>query len=176
MFGNRAKKVAVIGGGIFGVTTAIKLAERGHSVTLYEKNDDILKSASSINQFRSHVGYHYPRSEDTINSCINATPTFEDEYSEAIIKNIDQYYCIAKEKSLVSGQEFLSVCNRNSLPVEELPLDIINDEMIDLCVRVNENLINPFVLKQICEERIRKNKIVAHLKRILTKLNVKSAN
>ena len=33
-------KIAVIGGGIFGVTTAIELA-KNHDVTIYEKNSDI---------------------------------------------------------------------------------------------------------------------------------------
>ncbi len=37
----RAKKVAVIGGGIGGMEAAIVLAKRGHSVTLYEKSDKL---------------------------------------------------------------------------------------------------------------------------------------
>ena len=46
------KKVTVIGGGIFGCTTAWKLAKEGYNVTLYEKNDDIFTEASHINQYR----------------------------------------------------------------------------------------------------------------------------
>jgi len=38
---NTKKNVAVIGGGPAGVTAAKALSERGHSVTLYEKNDKI---------------------------------------------------------------------------------------------------------------------------------------
>ena len=37
----KAKKVAVIGGGIGGMETAIVCAKRGHSVTLYEKSDKL---------------------------------------------------------------------------------------------------------------------------------------
>ncbi len=37
----KAKKVAVIGGGIGGMEAAILLAKRGHSVTLYEKSDKL---------------------------------------------------------------------------------------------------------------------------------------
>ncbi len=37
----KAKKIAVIGGGIGGMEAAILLAKRGHKVTLYEKSDEL---------------------------------------------------------------------------------------------------------------------------------------
>ena len=55
-------KIAVVGGGIFGITSAWKLAQKGHGVDLYEKQPDILTAASGINQYRLHKGFHYPRS------------------------------------------------------------------------------------------------------------------
>ncbi len=58
-------KIAVVGAGIFGITTALKLSEK-HEVDLYEANSDIMQAASAINQFRLHRGYHYPRSPQTI--------------------------------------------------------------------------------------------------------------
>ena len=76
-------KIAVIGGGIFGVTTAIKLANN-HDVDLYEKNSDILQNASGINQYRLHRGYHYPRSKDTAFSSLQSEMLFKKEFSEAI--------------------------------------------------------------------------------------------
>jgi thioredoxin reductase len=48
------KKVAVVGGGPAGMKAAIVAAERGHSVTLYEKNDDLggLLKISDYSQWR----------------------------------------------------------------------------------------------------------------------------
>ena len=46
----------IVGGGIFGVTTAIILAENGIKVTLLERNYDLLKQASLVNQTRIHSG------------------------------------------------------------------------------------------------------------------------
>ena len=43
-------KIAIVGGGIFGVTAAIKLAQKNLSVDLFERNGDILQEASGIKQ------------------------------------------------------------------------------------------------------------------------------
>ena len=45
-------KIAVIGGGIFGITTAFTLGEE-YDVELFEKNNDLLKAASGSNQYQS---------------------------------------------------------------------------------------------------------------------------
>ena len=54
-------KIAIIGAGFFGSTIALKLSEQ-HTVHLYEKENNILNGASKVNQFRFHMGFHYPRS------------------------------------------------------------------------------------------------------------------
>ena len=61
----------IVGGGLFGLTTAIVLAEKGINVTVLEKNYDVLKEASLVNQNRIHYGYHYPRSIETGRESIN---------------------------------------------------------------------------------------------------------
>ena len=58
-------KIAIIGAGFFGSTIALKLSEQ-HTVHLYEKENNILNGASKVNQFRFHMGFHYPRSQRTI--------------------------------------------------------------------------------------------------------------
>ena len=59
-------KIAIIGSGFFGSTLAIYLSKK-HKVDLYEKQKSIFNGASSANQFRFHSGYHYPRSQKTVN-------------------------------------------------------------------------------------------------------------
>lgn len=156
-------KIAVIGAGLFGVTTAIKLAEAGHAVELYEKNSDILEAASGINQYRLHRGYHYPRSQDTIDSSLRSEPLFMKEYGEAIISEAEHYYCIAKERSFTSGDQFLAVCKKNGLEYELAELsDLVEEDQIDVAVRVKEALIDPSFLKKICKERIADSGVVLH--------------
>ena len=59
-------KIAIIGSGFFGITAGLVLSKK-HEVDIYEKENKILNGASSANQFRFHFGYHYPRSQKTVN-------------------------------------------------------------------------------------------------------------
>ena len=155
-------KIAIIGGGIFGVTTAIRLS-RNHDVDLFEQNSDILQSASGINQYRLHRGYHYPRSTDTAISAKNSELFFKNEYSSSIVNDIDHFYCIANENSLTNKDQYLNFCNAVDLSFEETKLDLLNQNKIDLCVKVVETLFDPFLLKDICWKKIQENNINMHM-------------
>ena len=61
-------KVAIVGCGIFGAMTALKMAEKGFNVTIYDINDKPLQGASLNNQNRLHLGFHYPRDEENCSS------------------------------------------------------------------------------------------------------------
>lgn len=156
-------KIAVVGGGIYGVSVALRLATQGYEVSLYEKNKDILLAASGINQYRLHRGYHYPRSADTIESCRDTISEFIDEYKEAIVSHYDHYYCIAKEKSLVSGNDFLKVCESNGLEYEISILDVVNNEKLDVTIRARESLFDAKKLRAICWERLKTSGVNVYL-------------
>ena len=151
---NYKANVAVIGGGIFGSTTAIKLAQDGFKVTLLEREKEIMSAASAINQYRLHKGYHYPRSMDTTLSCIKATPQFEKEYAEAVIDSARHYYAIAKERSLVSAEDYLAVLDEAKLSYQVVEAEHINPDAVAVCVEVEENLYDPYRLKDIVGERL----------------------
>ena len=149
----KLRKIAVIGGGIFGCTTAWKLAKEGYDVTLYEKNDDIITQASYINQYRLHKGYHYPRSKETAQSSIWGEESFLREYGGAIVNgDVEHYYCIAKEDSLVNSDEYKTFLNDLNLKYTEKNLDLIHKNVVDLTVEVDELLFNPDKLKEIPAE------------------------
>ena len=93
-------KIAVIGGGIFGITTAFTLGKE-HDVELFEKKNDLLKAASGSNQYRVHRGYHYPRSMGTVLEIIKSENSFQEIFSEAIVNHYEHYYCIAKKTVLL---------------------------------------------------------------------------
>lgn len=158
------KKIAIIGAGIFGVSAAWILAKYGHKVDLFEKNSDILQAASSINQYRIHKGYHYPRSQETVSSAKMAYQEFIDTYGlEIVSKNVDHYYCIAKKDSLVSASEYLQVLDKNNLTYKKVSLDILQSENIDLTIKVSEELFDPNILKNVCLTKINEFGVNLHL-------------
>ena len=93
----RDVKTAVIGGGVFGATTAIRLAEAGHAVTLYERLPGLLL-ATSRNGNRLHMGYHYPRDEPTLRQCQKGYERFKREFGEAILGEVANHYFIASNR------------------------------------------------------------------------------
>ena len=77
-------KIAIIGAGFFGSTIALKLSEH-HTVHLYEKENNILNGASKVNQFRFHMGFHYPRSQRTIKEIKSSYKLFLNFYSNKFL-------------------------------------------------------------------------------------------
>jgi hypothetical protein len=147
-------KIAVVGAGIFGISSAVRLARTGHQVDLYEKNGDILSAASGINQYRLHRGYHYPRSKSTALSSKYSEDSFRAEYAEAVLDENEHYYTIAKDGSQVTGKEFLNFCKECELEHEEVELDHLHVPMIDLTVRGKESLLDPIKLKELAFNKI----------------------
>ena len=155
-------RIAIIGGGIFGITAAIVLGKQNH-VELFEKNNDILKSASGSNQYRVHRGYHYPRSPETVIGIIKSENSFKEIFSKAIITNFEHFYCISKNNSLTSPEQFINFCTKYQLEIEKTILDCVNKDSIDLCVRVKESVYDPKILKKISIDLLKNNNVKIHL-------------
>lgn len=148
-------KIAVIGGGVFGATAAVFAARAGHAVTLYEERGDLLQAASGINQYRLHRGYHYPRSSETADSALQAEQSFRQEYGEAIIDTGKHLYAIAKEKSFVSGEEYLAFCKKHNLAYEIVDVpEIVNPLMVDLVIRGVEARFDPDLLREAAKRNL----------------------
>ena len=149
------RKIAVVGGGIFGCTTAWKLAKEGYDVTLYEKNNDIISQASYVNQYRLHRGYHYPRSKDTAIQSQWGEYGFLQEYGKAIVNgDVKHYYAIANEDSKVSSKQYVEFLNDLHLEYKKDKLNIIDKDSVSLVVKVKELLFDPEKLKKICWNKL----------------------
>jgi hypothetical protein len=151
-------RIAVAGAGIYGATIAIRLAESGHEVHLFDPLG-ILCAASAINQYRIHSGYHYPRSPETIRETLEARIEFMETFAPAIVRNSRHYYAIPKECSVTSPALFETVMAEYNLYCRDCRPDWMDFGFIDKCYEVEENLYDPDVLRELVAARIQALKI-----------------
>ena len=128
---------------------------------LFEKNSSIMSCASRVNQYRLHKGYHYPRSDSTINQLMNSHTRFIEEYNNAIEKKYTHLYALARENSLTNKEQYIQFLNRHSLSCDILDShpNLIN-EKFNLIFTADEHLINYKKLKKIVEERLGNNPLI----------------
>lgn len=152
--------ISVIGGGIFGCTSAIYLARDGHNVTLYEQEPGLLYRASRVNQYRLHAGYHYPRSRETaIQSKLGLT-SFVQEYPSVIITTDDHYYLIPNDGSKVTVSDYRHFMDSVSLGYEQISaVPWANNDLIAGIFKVNENSIDIRELRRLVYEKLAKAKV-----------------
>src|ERR1700726_529864 len=145
--------IAVAGAGIYGETTAIRLAERGHRVSLFDPLG-VMRAASAINQYRVHSGYHYPRSPETIIETLAARQEFIEAFAPAIVRNSRHYYAIPREGSRTRPQEYEQIMRSHALPLHACRPEWMNFEYIDQCYEVEENIYDPDLLRSVIESRL----------------------
>ena len=168
-------KIAIIGGGIFGLTIAAVLGKNGFSIDLFEEKKDVFMAASGINQFRLHRGYHYPRSSETIKDCLSGEKKFRNFYPETVIDAPhEHYYAIAKEGSFLNAAQCFSIWEEHGLEYEPVKLDILNNETIEKCVRVKESIIDPLQFKKSCLERCERYGVKIYLNKKVKYEDIKS--
>jgi hypothetical protein len=169
------KNVAIVGGGIFGSTIAIELANQGYNVVLYERHESLLAEASSINQYRVHEGYHYPRSVETALECKASASSFAKFYRQSIVTKrvgVKNYYAIASNASMTDPEQFIAFMDSIGLPYKKVqPI-----RATDLMVEVQENIFDPTILTSIVINRLKGVGVELRLGRPATQLDLEGAD
>src|SRR6202140_4910664 len=146
-------KIATAGAGIYGATAAIRLAEQGYEVHLFDPLG-VMRAASAINQYRVHAGYHYPRSPETIREVLGARREFIEVFGPAIVRNSRHYYAIPREGSRTCPREYEQIMRSHGLPLHACRPEWMNFEYIDQCYEVEENIYDPDLLRSVIELRL----------------------
>jgi hypothetical protein len=146
-------KIAVAGAGIYGATIAIRLAEQGHNVRLFDPLG-ILRATSVINQYRIHSGYHYPRSPETISETLEARAEFTEAFAPAIVRNSRHYYAIPQHGSVTPPGLFEKVMAQYKLVCKPCRPDWMDFGFIDKCYEVDEQIYDPDTLRDVVTARV----------------------
>jgi len=171
----KKSNVAIVGCGIFGAMTAIRLAESGIGVTIFDSNARPLQGASLNNQNRLHLGYHYPRDDETASQCIRGFDEFRSEFSDCILDNFDNAYFIATEGSLTSPDEYLRFCRKHQLDFKEIDPNLFNPivKNVDLGITTNEVVYDSVILEKLITKKFQSLKINPRFNSEITNISKK---
>lgn len=144
----------MVGAGIFGITTALRLDAIGIDVELFERGNRVLSAASGINQYRVHRGYHYPRSSETGRYLLQTVDRFRADYGEVLSEGERHIYAIATAGSMTTADEYVRFMESHGLEFREIDDPRIDMSQVDLLIEAREQLLDPNRLAAVCVARL----------------------
>ena len=168
-------KIAIIGSGFFGSTISLKLSQnKKFAITLYEKEKKILQNASKKNQMRFHLGYHYPRSQKTVNEIKKSNKDFIKFYGNSILGKTSNYYSISKNKTKTNYKNYIKFLIKNKLPFKKFNNSNYFSDKIDGSILTSEKILNYDKIYQNISKKISRKKNIILKKK--TNFNKKDLN
>jgi hypothetical protein len=151
-------KILIIGAGWYGCHIANYLIIRGVDITIVDKTNSIFTGSSFKNQNRLHLGYHYPRSAETITESIIGYNKFQNIYPYLATSFSKNLYFISKEQSYVDISSYIHIItdhisSHRFVNQETIPINIIN--VNESVLEVKEKYINPFKARELFAKELR---------------------
>ena len=166
------KKLAIIGAGFYGCTAGLVLS-KDYDIEIFEIENDILNSASKINQFRFHRGYHYPRSQKTIDQIKSSYKKFTKFYGKDVLKNTNNFYAISKKNSLTNFNKYIKILDKNNLYFKKIINEELFSNLIEGAIESNEKTLNYFKIKKKITQLLKKYKIKINFSALVHKKMLK---
>ena len=120
-------RIAVLGGGLLGVCTALELARRGRRVTLIEGAREVLQGASRWNEGKIHLGFLYS-ADPTLRTATRLIPgglLFGSQISSLLGRDLEDFTTseddifLVHRKSVVEPAAFEAYANHTAALVRE---------------------------------------------------------
>ncbi len=162
----RGHRIVIIGGGFYGCSVAIHLAQQGATVTVLERSPDLLLRASYVNQARLHNGYHYPRSFTTAYRSRINFHRFLQEFRPAIVTEFLKLYAIARSGSKVSPWQFEVFCHNIEAPIAPLRpslQSLFSPRTIASVYETVEYAFDAAILRHILREQLARSGVTVKL-------------
>ncbi len=144
----------IIGAGLYGLYAARYCGRRGEKVLVLEKDARPFSRATTINQARVHMGYHYPRSLSTALRSAGYFQRFCDDFPGCIKADFEQVYATSAQFSWTAAPEFRAFCAAADIRCEEVvPERYFNPGMCDGAFLTTEYTYDALLLgKQLMED------------------------
>jgi len=134
-------KIAILGAGWYGCHIGSIMLQRGHELTIFERGDSIFSGASKKNQNRLHLGFHYPRNFSTRLQSSEGFCWFKEHYPAFLCEVPNNYYAVAKNKSLLDFETYLQIMSASGLDYDLEENTCVPLKNLGGVIRVNEMLI-----------------------------------
>ena len=115
-----ALSVAVIGAGWYGCHIALSLRGLGLDVTVFDQNDRAMHEASGNNQFRLHLGFHYPRHHGTRAQSRDGFMRFVERYPQLSREVVENIYAVPREDSLIDFATYRLIMTSSGIDFREV--------------------------------------------------------
>ncbi len=145
-------KICIIGAGFFGLHVAnqINKSFKKCEIDILEANSAVFKGASSNNQCRLHMGFHYPRSGYTVYQSILGFDRFLKDYSSACNSIASNLYAI-HNNGYVTAEKYFAVMDSFHLNYKYVDTPMIFKKKTDIeaVIEAPEQWIDLDKLKKI---------------------------
>jgi len=156
-------RIAIIGGGFYGFHLANEISNKNNNVKIdiFEKENQVFGGAFTNNQHRLHLGYHYPRSKETIVQSISNYQKFLDIYNNFIKIPKNNIYSVYND-SFVSFDEYVKIYDNFSLSfdiVDNKELKVITDNKLKVnkiigSIRTREGTVDFYKISEYLKEKL----------------------
>lgn len=149
------KSIIIIGAGWYGLHTYKYILEnyKNFKLQILEKTEDFFNNSSNYNQNRLHLGYHYPKCNNTRNLCKKGYSKFIKEYRD-VVDFIDNNFYLISKQSLIDYETYLKIYS-NDLKFDHT---IINNKYFNnidgKIINTKEKIINSNKVKNYFKHHI----------------------
>jgi hypothetical protein len=119
-------RILIVGAGWYGCHLASVLLKNGIEIVIVDKFNAIFGGSSAKNQNRLHLGFHYPRSPETIEECHVGFQRFKQTYGGVCVSKFpNNTYVLSRKDSHVDAKTFATLFDIKPTSVTEcLPFQI----------------------------------------------------
>lgn len=136
-------KVAIIGAGWYGCHIAMSLLALGFDVTVFEKNARPLHEASGNNQFRLHMGFHYPRHYATRMQSRDGFMRFIERYPELTTAPAENIYAVPERDTLIDFLTYRLIMTSSGIDFSEPAQASVELRNIEGLLLTSERVLHP---------------------------------
>lgn len=147
----------IIGGGLYGLYSALYCAKRGQNIVVLEYDKEAFSRATYVNQARVHNGYHYPRSYSTAVNSAKYFDRFNKDFGFCIHDSFTKIYATSSVFSWTSAQDFKKFCDAAQIKCDSISVEkYFKDDVCDGAFETEEFTFDAMMLRDYFVKEIAK--------------------